>query len=260
MNSLKRATRQMLRPRGWELRQFDPDLSLDTYLWMLFEKMSINCVFDVGGRFGDYGVLLRNNNYRGYIFSFEPVESNFHRLQAACANDPKWHAYHYALGSESGTAEINVSRGTNYSSFLSPSDYGVETSEDIKIERTEVVQVKRLDEVFAEVMSGIDQPQVYLKMDTQGFDLEVLRGASECLTQILALQSELSLQPLYDGMTSWTAALTEFTDAGYAISALFAGYRDEGLRLSEMDCVMVRNPVRPEQGNAPRVDVGRKGR
>ena len=254
MNSLKRVTRQMLRPRGWEFRQFDPDLSLDTYLWMLFEKLGINCVFDVGGRFGDYGVLLRNNNYWGHIFSFEPVEANFNRLQAACTDDPKWHAYQYALGSESGTAEINVSRGTNYSSFLSPSEYGFENSEDIKVERTEVVQVKRLDEVFAEVTSGITQPQVYLKMDTQGFDLEVLRGASGCLPQILALQSELSLQPLYEGMTGWTVALTEFTDAGYAISALFAGYRDEGLRLNEMDCVMVQNHVRPEQVDAVRKD------
>ena len=242
MNSWKRAARQMLRPRGWELRQFDPDLSLDTYLWTIFEALGINCVFDVGGRFGDYGLLLRNNNYRGHIFSFEPVEANFRRLQEVCAPDPQWHAYHCALGSERGTAEINVSRGTNYSSFLSPSAYGAESSADIEVERTEVVQVKRLDEVFGEVTAGIAQPQAYLKMDTQGFDLEVLRGASGCLAQILALQSELSLQPLYEGMPSWTEALSEFTAAGFAISALFAGYRDEALRLSEMDCVMVKNP------------------
>ncbi len=244
MNSLKRTVRQILRPRGWELRQYDPDLSLDTFLWMLFEALKINCVLDVGGRFGDYGVLLRNNNYKGHIISFEPVSTNFQRLQQAAAGDDKWQVYHYALGSETGTAEINVSHGTNYSSFLAPSDYGIESSKEIEVERTETVQVKRLDEIFAEITAHISAPNVYLKMDTQGFDLEVVRGARACLGSILALQSELSLQPLYEGMTSWTTALSELTAAGFAVSSLFAGYRDEALRLSEMDCVMVKSGLK----------------
>jgi FkbM family methyltransferase len=240
MNTLKRAVRQLLRPRGWELRQYDPDLSLDTFLWMLFEKFGINCVLDVGARVGAYGVLLRNNGYQGHILSFEPVKANFDRLQETCAGDPAWRAFHYALGSTNGVAEINVSRGTNYSSFLAPSKYGAEFDDDIAVARTEPVEVKRLDAILKEVTAHIAAPRVYLKMDTQGFDLEVFRGASGCLHEVVALQSELSLLPLYEGMTGWTAALDEFTEAGYAISGMFAGVRDDRMRLCEMDCVMVR--------------------
>lgn len=238
---VKRNVRQVLRPHGWELRQYDPDLSLDTYLWMLFKHFSINCVLDVGGRIGDYGVLLRNNGYQGQIISFEPVEANFRQLQSRCANDSTWAANHYALGSVEGTAEINVSQGTNYSSFLSPSDYGREQDSAINVEHVELVQIRRLDQVFSELTAHIPQPRVYLKMDTQGFDLEVLRGATQCLDKIEALQSELSLQPLYKDMTSWTSALSEFSNAGFTVSAFFAGYRDSELRLSEMDCVMVKS-------------------
>jgi len=242
MSVIKSGVRRLLRPAGWEFRQYDPDLTLDTYLWMLFDHYRINCVLDVGARHGDYGVLLRNNGYRGHIVSFEPVSENFEILQARAAGDPTWTAHQVALGSCTGTAEINVGRGTNFSSFLRPSAYGLDTTPDITTERIETVQVQRLDELFEEVMRHIAQPRVYLKMDTQGFDLEVLRGAERCLPRIAALQSELSLQPLYEEMTTnWLSALDEFRRAGYEVSALFAGYRDQRLRLSEMDCVMVRS-------------------
>jgi FkbM family methyltransferase len=240
MNTLKRTMRRLLRPRGWELRQFDPDLALDTFLWVLFEHFGINCVLDVGARVGAYGVLLRNNGYRGHILSFEPVRANFDRLQEACAGDPLWRAFPYALGDANGTAEINVSHGTNYSSFLTPSRFGEELDTDIAVERTEVVEVRRLDAIFEEVTTDIVSPRVYLKMDTQGFDLEVFRGASGCLDKVIALQAELSLQALYDGMPGWMAALKEFSEAGYEVSGTFAGVRDACLRLCEMDCVMVR--------------------
>ena len=243
MKSLvKCGVRQLLRPAGWEFRQYDPDLSLDTFLWMLFERYGINCVLDVGARHGDYGILLRNNNYRGAIASFEPVSASYRILQSASAGDPAWTTYPFALGSSPGTAEINVGTGTSYSSFLTPSAYGLETNPDIAPARTETVQIRSLDELFAEVTSRIREPRVYLKMDTQGFDLEVIRGARQSLPQIVALQSELTLQPLYQAMdTSWIAALEEFRGAGYELSAMFAGYRDPSLRLSEMDCVMVRS-------------------
>lgn len=238
---MKSSLRRILRPRGLEVRRFDPDISLDTYLWTLFRHYDVNCVLDVGARIGDYGVLLRENGYSGSILSFEPVSANYAQLTKVCEKDPDWKAYQWALGSESGSAEINVTRGSNYSSFLAPSEYGKETSSNIAVAHTETVAVKRLDAVFDEVTAHVANPRVYLKMDTQGFDLEVLRGAKGCLSRVVALQSELSLRPLYTNMVGWSAAIAEFEGAGYAVSALFAGFRDSKLRLSEMDCVMVRN-------------------
>ncbi|MCW3096079.1 MAG: methyltransferase FkbM family [Chthonomonadaceae bacterium] len=241
MYTVKNTIRKIVRTRQWEFRRYDVDLSLDTYLWMHIEHYDINCVLDVGGRFGDYGFLLRENGYKGEIISFEPVEANFRQLQQRCSADPAWHAYHLALGSESGSAEINVSRSTNYSSFLAPSAYGFEHDAGICVDRTEVVPVKRLDEIVDEVTRHIAEPRIYLKMDTQGFDLSVLRGAKGCLDKVLALQSELSMKALYEQMPDWTTALAEFNAAGYEVSAFFTVCRDSKMRLSEMDCVMVRS-------------------
>jgi len=241
MFTVKNTIRQILRPRLWEFRRYDADLSLDTYLWMLFDHYNINCVLDVGARVGDYGSMLRENGYRGEILSFEPVEANFLQLKQRCSADPAWRAYQFALGSESGSAEINVAHDTHYSSFLAPSAYGFERDSRMGVDRTEVVQVKRLDEIQEEITGRIADPRIYLKMDTQGFDLAVMRGAQGCLDRVAALQTELSLKALYDHMPDWITALAEFNAAGYEPSAFFAVCRDNKMRLSEMDCVMVRS-------------------
>ena len=241
MSFIKRAVRQILRPRGWELRQFHPNIALDTYLWTLFAHLQINCVLDVGARVGEYGIFLRDNNYKGHIISFEPIEENFRRLKAYSQQDAQWSVHQYALGSSNQLKQINVSIGTSLSSFLLPSEYGKECHEGIFIKHTEDVKIHRLDEIVQQVTSHISNPRIYLKMDTQGWDLEVFRGAKGCMTQIVALQSELSLKPLYQEAIDWTTALAEYNEAGYSVSAFFGGWRDNNLRLSEMDCVMVRD-------------------
>lgn len=233
--------RQAIRSRGLELRRFESDLALDTYLPMLLKHLRINCVLDVGARVGNYGALLRRHNYKGYILSFEPVEENFRRLQQRTSDDPRWHIYQYALGSRNETTEINVSHGTNYSSLLSPSRYGVQNHPNIIVKQTEVIRIHRLDDIFDKATAHIDNPHVYLKMDTQGWDLEVFHGAKGCLDRVAALQSELSLQAIYEGMPNWIEALSEFEQAGFVISAMFPVTRDENLWLTELDCVMVRN-------------------
>jgi FkbM family methyltransferase len=214
---------------------------LDTYLPILFEHLGVNCVLDVGGHRGEYATLLQTHNYKGYIISFEPVEENFSQLQQRKDGDSRWHIYQYAIGSHNETREINVSRETDLSSFLLASDYGTKILRPyMPVERVEVVRVRRLDDVFDEVTAHIDQPRVFLKIDTQGWDLEVLHGAQDCLDKVVGLQSELSLQAIYEGMPSWTEALSEFQQANFVVSALFPVWRDSEFQLTEIDCVMVR--------------------
>jgi len=93
-------------------------------------------------------------------------------MRRAFAVDPDWRGYQLALGSRSARMELTVfSDLTVMSSLLRP------ISHQKNIE-TESVDVKRLDDLYADVVAGIDSPRVFLKMDTQGYDLDVFRGAS----------------------------------------------------------------------------------
>jgi hypothetical protein len=69
------------------------------------------------------------------------------------------------------------------------------------------ITLRRLDEVLPPLLGGIDVPRVFLKIDAQGHDMEVLRGAAGVRHWIVGLQSELSVVPIYDGMHSMSEML-----------------------------------------------------
>ena len=238
-NTTRSLVNRVLRPAHLELRQFDPDAHIDSYLLTLFEALRVNCVIDVGARHGEFGRLLRQHGYRGMILSFEPVHENVKVLRQVAERDAHWHVFPFALGSTPSQEMINVAAASNYSSFLEVSEYGISADAKMQTKEQMIVEVHRLDALFDEITAQIADPCVYLKMDTQGWDMEVFRGAAGCLGNICALQSELSLQPLYDNQTNWLDALGEFQAAGFEISNFFTVFRDDQLRVSEMDCVMV---------------------
>jgi FkbM family methyltransferase len=244
LEELQFRVRNLLRRRGFEVvRTGLPEANvLGLHLDRLFDRLAINVVLDVGAGGGDYGRWLRRNGYTGRIASFEPVSDSFERLAGHSAGDPGWEPFKLALGSEDGSAEINVSELRVFSSFLERSRYSAEEiGEAAAVVRTETVPVHRLDGVAERAFGGVAEPRVYLKMDTQGWDLEVLAGASGCFDAIVAFQSEVAVQPLYEGMPGLHDSLARFEELGFGISGLFPVTLDANLEVVEFDCVAVRH-------------------
>jgi hypothetical protein len=129
---------------------------------------------------------------------------------------------------------------TAQSSFFEASPLGRSLIATLRTDYAETVEVRRLDELFAQIAAPATHPRTYLKMDTQGFDLEVLAGASGCLDEVVALQTELSVRALYEGMPSWLEALTELRRLGFTPTGFYAVGRDSSWRVLEYDCVMTR--------------------
>ena len=241
MRALKNVVRRSLRVFGFDIVPFPPVDSLAAHLLALFRQLAINCVFDIGAHVGEYGRFLREIGYRGHIISFEPIPGNFAVLEKHCERDPKWRGLCLALGSRDGTMRINVTHATEFSSFLAPSRLSHEEfAHHSDVERVEEVEVRRLDGIFTECLHQIPDPRVYLKMDTQGYDLEVLEGAGARLSDVLALQSELSLRPMYLNMTGGFEALSRLNAMGFEATGLFPVSRSRDLRIIELDCVMRR--------------------
>lgn len=97
----------------------------------------------------------------------------------------------------------------------------------------------QLDSVIDELGGKRVLRNVYLKMDTQGFDLEVVRGASATLSWVRALQTEISMRPLYQDAPSYQETLDVLIQRGFGVTGLFPIARDELMRVVEFDCVMV---------------------
>jgi len=103
-----------------------------------------------------------------------------------------------------------------------------------------LVDVKRLDDIFASLCRehGIERP--YLKMDTQGYDLNVLRGGAASLGQFVALQTEASVLAIYKDMPNWRQVVDYLGGVGFELSGVFPIITDERMRMIEFDCIMLR--------------------
>jgi FkbM family methyltransferase len=164
----------------------------------LLRSGEIDLVVDVGAHAGEYGSVLRAGGYRGRIVSFEPVRGQFERLDSAAADDGAWECRNRAAGARAGTATINVSGNDGFSSSLLAMKEAHERAVgDSRYERTETIDVAPLVEELAELARGVRH--LYLKVDTQGYEHEVIAGAARTLSHCRAIELELSLAPLYEG-------------------------------------------------------------
>jgi FkbM family methyltransferase len=216
-------------------------ISAEHIAWILRE-LQINCVLDVGGNRGQFGLRLRHAGYDGRIVSFEPLSHLADQLHEHADQDPEWHVVHHALGDEETEAEITVVAGGGAtSSFLPVSDFGRRWSPRLQGIRKETVPIRRLDDVFDEAVAGIEDPRVFLKMDTQGYDVRVFHGAGARIGDVLGLQSEISCVPLYDGMPRMPEAVATYESAGFETTGIFPVSRDnDQLRVIELDIIMIR--------------------
>ncbi len=206
----------------------------------LLRHYQVNCVFDVGGNIGQYGRRLRQHGYGGRIVSFEPVSATAEKLRRAAQDDPEWWVYPYALGSEERTDTINVVYGS-MSSILDPTEFGNERYKRFRNTKPEEIEVRRLDSLMDEALKGIDEPRTYLKLDTQGYDLEAFAGAGVWKNEFVGLQSEVALMRIYEGMPRMAEAIATYEAEGFEVTGMFPVTREDTTgRVLEFDCVMAR--------------------
>ncbi len=216
------------------------DQGFSSHVVKILKSRHIDCVLDVGANIGQYGTMLREIGFTGYIVSFEPVKSVYAQLLKKAENDPKWICYNLALSDESGSKDINVFSDSQFSSFLKASEYSKNTWQVLNSAHSEQVDLVRLDNLFAEIKIKTQCQHFYLKLDTQGFDLNVFRGAQNILHELSAVQTELSMIHVYENMADPYASLNEYHAQGFLISGLYPINHDESLAVIEYDCVLIK--------------------
>ncbi|MHB8474465.1 MAG: FkbM family methyltransferase [Gammaproteobacteria bacterium] len=212
--------------------------TLRTHLMRVLRDYKIDSVIDVGASEGGFGLALRRIGFAGEIYSFEPVQGAYEKLYSLATKDPRWTSFNMGLGAVTATATINVSRFSQLSSFLHANRYGLDNWENMEVERRQEVEMHTLDECFQQGMLPRGS-RYLLKMDTQGFDLEVFKGAVSVQSEICSILSELSLIPLYHGMPHYLESLAVYEQAGFLVSGFFPITRNSTLALNEVDCFMV---------------------
>lgn len=109
--------KQQLRRVGLEVNRFNASGSFTARRQRMMDSAMIDLVLDVGASDGGFANELRASGYGEEIISFEPLDAPFRSLMAKSKRDSKWNAYQYALGNQSDTVPINISRDDKCSYF-----------------------------------------------------------------------------------------------------------------------------------------------
>lgn len=220
----------------------DPEEATHQHLAELFARMRPECVLDVGANAGQYAERLRGHGYRGWIVSFEPIRSVFEELAERAERDERWRTFNFALGAANETRQLGVASVSQLSSFRRSNRYAAkEFPGASEVEHAERVEIRTLNDCWAQCLAEVPQNRVFLKLDTQGWDLEVLKGASQVLDALAGVQLEASVMPIYDQVPSLTETLAATSELGLDLSGIFAVNADSLFRLIEVDCVFINS-------------------
>ncbi|MDB9304550.1 FkbM family methyltransferase [Nodularia spumigena CS-591/12] len=227
--------------KNWQIYKYLYQSKLKTIL----QKYSINLVIDVGANTGQFASLLRAIGYQGKIISFEPVSTTFKILLAKSENDPNWDVYQLALGSENKTQEIYVANDSVFSSLLETNSFcNQKFGDSVARNKAEIVKIQRLDDFLNEYSVNLSNINLYLKMDTQGYDLEVFDGLGEMYNNVSALQTEMSVIALYKNMPHFTSSISSFENKGFDLVGIYPVSQDrQSLKLIEFDCLMTNSNI-----------------
>jgi FkbM family methyltransferase len=234
-------TREIVRRYGWDINvvPLAGGVAGDRLLKHL-KIQNIDLVIDVGANQGQYANQLFELGYVGKVLSFEPLSAVYPKLQAASKIYPNWAvAERCAVGDLDGDIEINISQNTFSSSILPIQAAHTSVAPSSEYIGWEKVKIVRLDTVLPKHLAQVNAP--FLKIDVQGFEEQVLAGASAILPGVKGLQLELSLVELYEGGKLFKAMLDKAFNLGFELHNLFPEFTDEKTgRLLQVDAVFFR--------------------
>jgi len=230
---------KIFRHFGFDVVRYTKDNFYDLKRKLIIKKENINLVLDIGASEGNYAMALRSMGYNGRIISFEPLSVSFIALKNHSKKDPLWHIENLAIGDYDGESEINISGRITSSSLLPIMQSHINVYSESAYIAKEKIKVARIDTFLFNKIKPSDN--IFLKADVQGYEKKVLLGAAEILTNVRALELELSFIPLYDGVPFADDMLLFLKDRNFTPAAFRPVLTDPVTeQMLQVDCLFVR--------------------
>lgn len=222
--SIKQQIHNILRKTGYDISKFTPISHPLARLIQLIKTYRIDTVIDIGANSGQFSQQLRDLGYTKRILSFEPLSTAFELLTKNSKNDSSWEVFNIAIGDTNEARAINISANSESSSLLNMLPSHIQFLPNSQFIGQEKIDIKTLDSLFDDLCK--ESINIFMKIDTQGFESKVLRGAENSLARIDTIQIEMSLIPLYDGEVLFNEMCTLMGSRGYTLVAIEPAFSD----------------------------------
>lgn len=222
MDAVKHLLRPVLHALGYDIRKLS-HVGLDavTDIKAMYERNTPRIVFDVGAHLGETATVLAKAFPTSQIHSFEPSPETFARLQQHVSAWRNVKPVNAALGSSGGISTLNINQFGATNSLLRGAEVEEKTVADLmRPVKTVEVTVRTLDDYCQQ--EGINFVDL-LKMDVQGFEIEVLHGARTFLanSHIALIYSEVSFELFYESQPVFEDVYREITKNGFQLVDLY---------------------------------------
>jgi FkbM family methyltransferase len=229
----------LLERAGIAIQRNRPVRDAIAHIAVKMDEFGITTLVDIGANTGQFAQAVRKAGYSGMIYSVEPLSQAHALCLEAARKYPRWHVLdRMALGASTGTAEINISKNLASSSLLEVEARSVAAAPESGFMGKETIDIRPLDDV---VDPAWVRP-IALKIDTQGFEREVLEGARQTLASVKLILVEMSLVPLYKGGAAFCDLYREIEEQGFRCIGLTQGFADHRQHeLLQVDGLFVRD-------------------
>lgn len=209
----------------------------------LVEHFNADMIYDIGANIGQFGSEMREVGFKGQIISFEPLPNEHKALLEKAAGDEKWIVNEQcAIGDLDDYVDINISGNSVSSSILPMADIHAQAASSSAYIDKVRVPLRKLD-TAALPYKALGE-RYFIKIDTQGFEWQVLDGASDILKNAIGVQVELSLVHLYEGQKLWMDVINRLEQEGFALWTIQPGFTDPSdKRLLQCDGTFIRLPL-----------------
>lgn len=227
--------KKMFLSRGFRIERYFPERDI-----LIPENMELDIFFDVGANVGSYVEQIRKQGYLGKVVSFEPTSAAHKVLLSQSSKDSNWSVYERcALGDNNGTVQINISLNSYSSSVLPMSQLHLDAAPGSEFVSQESVPIFRISEIWKSKFS--QYRKVGVKIDVQGFELDVLAGAMEMIHFIEFIQIEMSLVKVYEGQSLYTDVDSLLRSYGFFLWKVLPGFfNPQTGQLLQFDGIYVR--------------------
>lgn len=182
------------------------------------KRYNIGTIIDVGANTGQFARSMKAHFPTADILCFEPLPEPYRALSSWAARTQGVVALNVALGDRSGTQEMLFHTDHSASSsFLKTTKHSESTFSFTASQRAILTKMERLDD-FISARSTPLRREIMLKLDVQGFELHVLRGAASLLETVRAVIVEVILDELYQNQTSFVDIVSIMKEGGLVYS------------------------------------------
>lgn len=223
---------------GLRIVKISKNQNLTDVLNFLFNKLQIKTILDIGANEGQFIKKIRQNGYKEKVISFEPLKDVFNVLKKNSSSDLNWKCENIAIGNKDGETMINESNYSLSSSILPISKEHLQAKENSNYINRYKVVIKKLDTYIKE--NDLIDDNIFLKINTQGTEFDVLTGVDLNLNKIRGIICELTLTELYVGQKLWVETIKYLEKKNFEIWFLEKGFQNnKNKKILQIDSVFI---------------------